>query len=194
MKRKLRIGIVGYGTGGQAAALLLAREGHDVEVFEQAPALGPVGAGFLLQPTGMAVLWELGLLEATLAHGSRIGRLYGETHAGRAVMDMRYRDLDRRLFGLGLQRGALFSLLDAAWIEGRRIHCGRRIVHIDTGRGVLRDADGIEHGSFDLLVVADGAASGLRGDVGEAVLDRPYPWGAQWCLVPGAAQRLAIRG
>lgn len=146
--------------------------------------MGPVGAGFLLQPTGMAVLWELGLLEATLAHGARIGRLYGETHAGRAVMDMRYRDLDRRLFGLGLQRGALFTLLDAAWQAGRRIHCGRRIVHVDTGRGVLRDADGIEHGSFDLLVVADGAASGLRGDVGEAELDRPYPWGAQWCLVP----------
>jgi len=184
MRRKLRIGIVGYGTGGQAAALLLARDGHEVEVFEQAPILGPVGAGFLLQPTGMAVLWELGLLEATLAHGARIGRLYGETHAGRAVMDMRYHDLDRRLFGLGLQRGALFTLLDTAWQEGRRIHCGRRIVHIDTGSGVLRDADGIEHGSFDLLVVADGAASGLRGDVGEAVLDRPYPWGAQWCLVP----------
>ena len=184
MKRSLRIGIVGYGTGGQAAALLLSRDGHRVEVFEQAPVLGPVGAGFLLQPTGMAVLCELGLLEAALAHGARIDRLFGETHTGRKVMDMRYGELDRRLFGLGMQRGALFALLDAAWQDGRTIHCGRRIVAIDAERGTFRDQSDMEHGGFDLLVIADGAASSLRGEVGQAILDRPYPWGAQWCLVP----------
>ncbi|GAB3383174.1 FAD-dependent oxidoreductase [Lysobacter fragariae] len=181
--RPLRIGIVGYGTGGQAAALLLARDGHHVEVFEQAPVLGPVGAGFLLQPTGMAVLWQLGLLDAVLHHGARVTRLYGETHGGRAVMDMRYRELDPRLFGLGMQRGALFTLLDAAWQDGRTIHCGHRIVSVDVDRGVLRDEAGHEHGAFDVLVVADGAASRLRGAVGTPALDRPYPWGAQWCLV-----------
>ncbi|QNP40990.1 FAD-dependent oxidoreductase [Lysobacter solisilvae (ex Woo and Kim 2020)] len=185
--KPLRIAIVGYGTGGQAAAVLLSRDGHHVEVFEQADELGPVGAGFLLQPTGMEVLWRLGLLDAALAHGARVHRLFGETHDGRAVMDMRYRELDRGLFGLGMQRGALFGLLDAAWQEGRRIHCGRRIVGIDAERGVVRDQDGIEHGAFDLLVVADGAASKLRGEVGTAALDRPYPWGAQWCLVPRGA-------
>lgn len=184
MRQALRIGIVGYGTGGQAAALLLSRDGHRVEVFEQAPVLGPVGAGFLLQPTGMMVLWQLGLLDAALRHGARIRRLFGETREGRAVMDMRYRELDGRLFGLGVQRGALFALLDAAWQEGRTIHCGRRIVAVDAERGLLRDDRGCEHGAFDLLVVADGAASQLRGGIGEAVLDRPYPWGAQWCLVP----------
>lgn len=182
--KTLRIAIVGYGTGGQAAALLLTRDGHDVEVFEQADVLGPVGAGFLLQPTGMEVLWRLGLLDDALAHGARIDRLFGETHNGRPVMDMRYRELDCGLFGLGMQRGALFGLLDAAWQDGRNIHCGRRIVGIDAERGVLRDQHGIEHGTFDLLVIADGAASRLRGEVGVAALDRPYPWGAQWCLVP----------
>ncbi|BDU17211.1 FAD-dependent oxidoreductase [Lysobacter auxotrophicus] len=179
----LRIGIVGYGTAGQAAALLLTREGHQVEVFERAPVLGPVGAGFLLQPTGLAVLWELGLLDDALAHGARIGRLFGESIAGRAVMDMRYRELDPGLFGLGMQRGALFGLLDVAWRDGRRVHCGRRIVEVDTARGVLRDEQGEEHGAFDVVVVADGAASILRSRVAAPTLDRPYPWGAQWCLV-----------
>ncbi|MFC3551270.1 FAD-dependent oxidoreductase [Lysobacter cavernae] len=183
MSHCLRIGIVGYGTAGQAAALLLSRDGHRVEVFERAPVLGPVGAGFLLQPTGLAVLWELGLLEAALAHGACIGRLYGETALGRAVMDMRYRELDARLFGLGMQRGALFGLLDAAWQDGRNIHCGRRIVAVDSERGLLRDEHGDEHGAYDLLIVADGAASLLREQVAAPALDRPYPWGAQWCLV-----------
>lgn len=57
MRRPLRITIVGYGTGGQAAAVLLSRDGQRVEVFERAPVLGPVGAGFLLPPVGQAVLW-----------------------------------------------------------------------------------------------------------------------------------------
>jgi len=179
----LRIGIVGYGTAGQAAALLLTRDGHEVEVFERAPVLGPVGAGFLLQPTGLAVLWELGLLDDALAHGARIARLFGENTAGRAVMDMRYRELDPRFFGLGMQRGALFGLLDEAWREDRHVHCGRRIVEIDAARGVLRDDQGGEHGAFDVVIVADGAASALRGAVAAPALDRPYPWGAQWCLV-----------
>lgn len=183
MSTPLRIGIVGYGSGGQAAALLLSRDGHDVEVFERAPVLGPVGAGFLLQPTGLAVLWELGLLDAALRYGARVRRLYGETVAGRAVMDMRYRELHPRYFGLGLQRGALFALLDEAWDEGRRVHCGRDIVAIDHARGLLRDAGGDEHGPYDLVVVANGAASLLRAGVAPPALDRPYPWGAQWCLV-----------
>ena len=183
MSGALRIGIVGYGSGGQAAALLLSRDGHRVEVFERAPVLGPVGAGFLLQPTGLSVLWELGLLDAALGYGARVRRLHGETVAGRAVMDMRYRELHRRYFGLGLQRGALFALLDAAWDEGRRVHCGRNIVAVDHERGLLRDADGDEHGPYDLVVVANGAASLLRAEVAPPALDRPYPWGAQWCLV-----------
>lgn len=183
MTRRLRIAIVGYGTGGQASALMLSADGHDVEVFERAPALGPVGAGFLLQPVGLAVLWELGLLDAAMSHGAMVGRLYGETAAGCPVMDMRYRELDTRLFGLGLQRGALFGLLDAAWQEGRRIHVGCRIVSVDADAGTVTDADGIRHGGYDLVVIADGAASQLRSQVVPAQLDRPYAWGAQWCLV-----------
>lgn len=183
MGRRLRIAIVGYGTGGQATALMLSADGHDVEVFERAPVLGPVGAGFLLQPIGLAVLWEIGLLDAVLKHGAIVNRLYGQTSQGRPVMDMRYGELDPRLFGLGLQRGALFTLLDDAWREGRKIRCGCTITKVDPERGVLTDADGNRHAGHDLVIVADGTASRLRGQVAPARLDRPYPWGAQWCLV-----------
>lgn len=184
MDRRLRVAVVGYGTGGQATALMLAGDGHQVEVFERAPVLGPVGAGFLLQPVGQWVLWELGLLDAALRHAAPVSRLYGETAAGRAVMDMRYAELDPRLCGLGMQRAALFSVLDAAWTQGRRLHCGVRIVRVDAEQGMLEDEHGQRHSGFDLIVLADGAASGLRAQVSQARVDRPYPWGAQWCLVP----------
>lgn len=58
-------------------------------------------------------------------------RLYGQTVAGRPVMDMRYAELDPRLCGLGMQRAALFSLLDAAGTQERHLHCGARIVQGD---------------------------------------------------------------
>ena len=183
MAGRLRIAIVGYGTGGQACALLLSGDGHEVTVFERAAALGPVGAGFLLQPVGLSVLWEMGLLAPVLAHGAVITRLYGETAAGRPVMDMRYADLDPRYFGLGLQRGALFGLMDAAWRSGRQIQSGCTITHVNAEAGVLTDAQGLRHAGYDLVIVADGAASRLRGQVVPARLDRPYAWGAQWCLV-----------
>ena len=183
MGRRLRIAVIGYGTGGQAAALLLSADGHSVTVFERTPVLGPVGAGLLLQPTGLAVLWEMGLLGEVLGCGAVITRLFGQTERGRRVMDIRYRELDQRLFGIGIQRGALFGLLDVAWKEGRQVHCGCTITAVDFEHGTLVDANGQLHGDYDLVIVADGAASTLRGLVVPAKLDRPYPWGARWCLV-----------
>ena len=187
MTGPLHIAIVGYGTAGQACALSLSRDGHRIEVFERVAQPGPVGAGFLLQPTGLQALWELGLLPAVLEHGVAIRRLFGETPSGRGVMDMRYRDLDPRLFGLGMQRGALFALLADAWPGYADIHRDHAIEEVDDARGRVRDQHGRWHGPFDLVVVADGSASRLRDALGAHRTDRPYPWGALWCLLPQQA-------
>lgn len=184
MTQGLRIAIVGYGTAGQACAALLARAGNELDVFEQAPSLGPVGAGLLLQPTGLEVLWRLGLMPDALRHGARVRRLHGSNQRGRVVMDMRYADLDARLFGLGMQRGALFALLRSAWPNAGSVRCGVRIAAVDAERGRLRDSHGGEYGPYDLVIAADGSASSLRATVGGAQLDQPYPWGALWCLCP----------
>jgi 2-polyprenyl-6-methoxyphenol hydroxylase-like FAD-dependent oxidoreductase len=180
----LRIAVVGYGTAGQALAAQLARSGQRVEVFERAERPGPVGAGFLLQPTGLQVLWRMGLLPQVLAHGAPVRRLFGDTPCGRAVMDMRYQQLDPRLFGLGMQRGALFSILQQAWPGHAALHAGTRIVALDHDTRRLQDQHGHWHGGYDLIVVADGSASTLRTQVQGTRLDREYPWGALWCLLP----------
>lgn len=178
------VAIVGYGTAGQACALALTRAGHSVEIFERVPEPGPVGAGFLLQPTGLQALWQLGLLDAVRGHGAPVTRLYGENTQGRTVMDMRYADLDVRLHGLGIQRGALFSILHDAMAGKAPIEAGTRIEEIDHAAGRLRDHHGCWHGPFDLVVVADGAASRLRQGVSSPSVNQPYPWGALWCLLP----------
>lgn len=184
MTGKLNIAIVGYGTAGQALAILLTRDGHAVEVFERAAEPGPVGAGFLLQPTGLQVLWQMGLLPAALAYGAPVTRLYGETPDGRGVMDMRYRGLDARMHGLGMQRGALFTLLADAWEGIAGLHRGTRVACVNHETGRLVDEHGRKHGPFDLVIAADGSASQLRRQVAESRVDRVYPWGALWCLVP----------
>jgi salicylate hydroxylase len=59
-----RIAVIGAGIGGLAAALALLRRGYDVEVYEQAPQLGEVGAGIQISSNGTRVLYALGLEEA----------------------------------------------------------------------------------------------------------------------------------
>jgi 2-polyprenyl-6-methoxyphenol hydroxylase-like FAD-dependent oxidoreductase len=179
-----RIAIVGYGSGGQAAALAFARDGHEVAVFERAPEPGPTGAGFLLQPTGLWALRELGLDGDAQACGARVERLFGSNERGRAVMDMRYADLDASAHGLGLQRGALFLLLHRALAGRAALLAGTEVTGIDADSGTVRDGSGRTHGPFALVVVADGARSALRRAIDPNAREAPYPWGARWCLLP----------
>jgi len=51
----VRVGIIGGGTAGSAAAILLARGGATVTVLERVVDPGPVGAGIIVQPTGQHV-------------------------------------------------------------------------------------------------------------------------------------------
>ncbi|WP_116969756.1 FAD-dependent oxidoreductase, partial [Blastomonas sp. UPD001] len=65
----MRILIAGAGIAGLAAALALARKGHDVQLIEQAPALEEVGAGLQLGPNAMRMLDALGIGEKVAAAG-----------------------------------------------------------------------------------------------------------------------------
>lgn len=56
--------VAGGGIGGLAAALALARQGIDVQLFEQAAQIGEIGAGIQLGPNGFSALDALGVGEA----------------------------------------------------------------------------------------------------------------------------------
>ena len=70
--------IIGAGTAGLATAILLAREGHQVTIFEKVEELSPVGAGLLLQPAGLAVFEHLGILDQALKLGAKVTGLEGQ--------------------------------------------------------------------------------------------------------------------
>src|SRR4029453_12342445 len=59
----ISVAIIGAGIGGLAAAASLLRAGFDVHVYEQARALGEVGAGINIGPNASRLLHRLGLAE-----------------------------------------------------------------------------------------------------------------------------------
>lgn len=95
----LDVGIVGSGYAGCAAALLLERAGQRVTLYEEVLKPCGIGAGIVLQPTGMRVLAELGLLEDALSRGARLESLLCRTSNGRTLVDLRYAELGSALFG-----------------------------------------------------------------------------------------------
>jgi 2-polyprenyl-6-methoxyphenol hydroxylase-like FAD-dependent oxidoreductase len=185
--KPLRIAIAGAGTTGLAAAAFLTRAGHEVSLFERFAEPRPLGAGILLQPTGLACLGQLDLDGEAIRLGARIESIEGETALGRTVLDMGYAQLAPHFFGVGIHRGALFDLLHREVLRlgvpvtgGVQIACscldgdGRRLV----------DATGQQHGPFDLVVDATGLRSLLRREADAHVRERPFPWGALWSAVP----------
>jgi salicylate hydroxylase len=186
--QNLRIGVVGAGTGGLAAAAFLARDGHNVQLLERFAAPRPVGAGLLLQPTGLACLARPGLDYGALALGAVIYDIDGRTAGGWPVLAIDYRRLRPHLFGLGIHRASLFALLHdevarlavpiATGIEAIRIERHAR------GRTVVIDRNGRHHGPYDLVVDASGMRSALRTAVGGRIRDRPFTYGAIWAALP----------
>lgn len=181
--RPLDVAIVGCGTAGGAAALFLARAGHQVTVYERVAQPSAVGAGISLQPTGQAVLARLGLLAPILAGAARIDRLHVIRPDGRTVCDLRYADVDPTWFGLGLHRGLLFTtLFEAVEVEpGVTLKLGAAVTGLGRSgeRVTVRGPDG-DHGTHDLVIGADGSVSELHDSAGVPVKTRPYEFGALW--------------
>lgn len=188
----LDIGVVGCGTAGAAAAMFLARAGHRVTIYERVADPGPVGAGITLQPTGQAVLARLGLLAPIVERGARLDRLHAVRHGGKTLVDLRYGDVDPRLFGLGLHRGTLFTTL----YEAVRREPG---VSVRLGVGITamaRDGDGVTVrgedgplGRHALVIAADGSISELHASAGVPVRSHEYPWGALWFVADDPEQQ-----
>lgn len=181
---RLDVGVVGAGFAGLCAATLLGRAGHRVTLYERAVEPGPVGAAIVLQPSGLAVLAAMGLEEAVVARGAKLGGLKVRSRSGRLLLDLDY-GIDPRWFGLGVSRGAIFDALFSAAREVVTVRAGVEVVGLrcEGGEGaeqVLVGAESMgELGRHRLVVVADGARSKLADVVpGRKVVG--YPWGALW--------------
>jgi salicylate hydroxylase len=174
----LEIAVAGCGPAGLAAALMLARDGHKVRLFEQFDAPKPIGSGLIVQPTGLAVLKALGLDGELLKAGARVDHLFGlAMPSGRTVLHVRYDWLKGGHFGVGVHRAALFDLLYRAVAEaGIPLETGRTVTGAETVSGGRRLLFGKGRSArFDLVVDCLGMGSPLPPPCG-----KPLAYGALW--------------
>jgi 2-polyprenyl-6-methoxyphenol hydroxylase-like FAD-dependent oxidoreductase len=185
MALKLRVAVCGCGPAGLAAALLLHRTGHRVQLFERFDTPQPVGSGLLLQPTGLGVLAELGMVERLASLGTPIDRIFGRvSSSSRVVLDVRYSALGDGFRALAIHRAALFGTLHEAVVAaGIEIVYASQLVRaeVTSNEAALIAADGRRHGGFDLIVDAAGANSPLAVGIARR---KALPYGALWVNVP----------
>ncbi|RSN80708.1 FAD-dependent monooxygenase [Acinetobacter baumannii] len=182
--------IIGAGTAGLASAILLAREGHHVTLFEQVETLSPVGAGLLLQPAGLAVFEHLGVLEHALQLGARVTGLEGQLADKRLLVNSHYYQAGSNLYGLGIHRATLCHVLTqklaeysshVTWQMNHSIDSIQESAHAVRLFGTHQQQKFDQH--FDAVLIANGARSQLRPQAWVKV-DQAYPWGAAWSIVP----------
>lgn len=184
----MRVLIAGAGIGGLAAARALLADGHDVAVFEQAPALREGGAAVTLWSNGTGILSELKVsLEGV---GARIDVMEQRDHRGRLLLSV---DVGRAAAHYGhphicLPRRRLLDRL-AEGLPPGVVSYGRPCT------GFSRDGTGVRaqfaeggHETGDVLIGADGRNSVIRDALWGGDPAVPSGWATWQGVTPLAHQ------
>jgi salicylate hydroxylase len=162
-KSQVEVAVVGGGIGGLFAANALVAHGIPVSVYEQAPALGEVGAGVFLTPNSVRQLQRVGLGPAVEKWGARVGpdsRYF--RHDGAPIAPVQVTDSTGWNATFGMHRADLVEFLANALPPGI-VHTGHRCTgfaqdgnkaHVSFANGATVEAD--------VIVGADGIHSELR--------------------------------
>ena len=157
------IAIVGGGIGGLFAANALFAQEFQVSVYEQAPALGEVGAGVFLTPNSVRQLERVELGPAVERWGARVGpgsRYF--RHDGSPIAPVQVTDSSGWNATFGMHRADLVELLAEA-LPDNVVHTGHRCTGFEQRDDVARVS--FSNGAVaeaDVIVAADGIHSELR--------------------------------
>src|SRR4051812_18317816 len=163
MEKRPTVAVVGGGIGGLFAANALIAHGLQVTVYEQAPALGEVGAGVFLTPNSVRQLQRVGLGSEVERRGARVGmnsRYF--RHDGTPIAPVQVTDSSGWNATFGMHRADLIELL-AAGLPAGVVHTGQRC----TGFSQTADVAKISFANGataegEIVIATDGIHSELR--------------------------------
>jgi len=163
MASRPSVSIIGGGIGGLFAANALLAQGLRVAVYEQAPALGEIGAGVYVTPNAVRHLERVGLGPAVEKSGARVGPQSAYfRHDGAPVTRVQVTDAAGWNACFGMHRADYVEFLAAKLPQGV-VHTGHRAVRYEEAGGVarVRFANGAV-AEADAVVGADGIHSEMR--------------------------------
>lgn len=156
--------IVGAGIAGLTTAIALQQKGIEVEIFEAAPQIQPVGAGLALAANAMQAFYKLGIADAIIAKGRKLPSFSFYNHRGKLLNTTNSIELGKK-YGIDnftIHRAALHSAL-LEQLGEIPVHLSKRAVGF-TQKGnliTLQFTDGSSH-ITQCLIVADGINSPIR--------------------------------
>lgn len=160
------VAIIGGGIGGLFLANALLAEGVGASVYEQAPALGEIGAGVFLTPNSVRQLQRVGLGPSVEKWGARVGpdSQYFR-HDGTPIAPVQVTDSSGWNATFGMHRADLIGML-ADRLPNEMVHTGHRCTDIvqDANAARVSFANGAV-AEADVVVAADGIHSELRHNV-----------------------------
>jgi salicylate hydroxylase len=158
--------IVGGGIGGLFAANALLAQGLKVTVYEQAPALGEVGAGVYITPNCVRQLQRIGVGPAVEKWGARVGhKSQYFHHDGTAIANVQVTDTAGWNATYGMHRADLVGML-ADNLPPGVVRTGHRCAGYERDGAVARVTfDNGAAAEADVVVGADGIHSVLRRHV-----------------------------
>ena len=155
--------IVGGGIGGLFTANALSARGVPVSVYEQAPALGEIGAGVFLTPNSVRHLERIGLGPAVEKWGARVGtssRYF--RHDGTPIAPVQVTDSSGWNATFGMHRADLVAILADA-MPAQVVHTGHRCTGFEQDdNGARVSFSNGRVASADVVIAADGIHSELR--------------------------------
>lgn len=158
------IAIIGGGIGGLCLAIALQKQNIEVDIYENAPEIKPLGAGLVLAANAMKALEEIGIADEVIKAGKILEKINVLDDKGNTITETDSRKISAK-FGthnLAIHRVDLHHIL-VKHLKPNTFHLNKKYADLeqDGDAFIVKFADGSSI-KADAMIAADGIHSLVR--------------------------------